>query len=59
MALISGGSKGGVSAPAQSSTMKNTPTGSGSRPVPSRYKIETSSPNNAKTLDRNPPAPLK
>jgi hypothetical protein len=45
--------------PKQTSTMKNTPVGSGCRPVPSKYKIETSAPTNAHTLDRNPPAPLK
>jgi hypothetical protein len=60
MAIISGGMKGGTRpTDLGKSTMKNTPVGSGSRPTPSRYKIETSEPENARTLDRDPPQWLK
>jgi hypothetical protein len=59
MALISGGSKGVVKPSSESSTMKNTPVGTGSRPVPSRNKIETSAHENARTLGRDVPGSLK
>lgn len=43
-------------APGQSSAKLNTSVGSGSRPGTSKMKIETSSPMDAYTLDRNPPS---
>lgn len=43
----------GTSAP------QNTAVGSGSRPTPSKYKIETSAPKNAHTLGRDVPGSLK
>lgn len=45
-------SKGAVKAPAQSSRPQNTAVGSGSRPVPSKVKIETSAPSDPRTLGR-------
>lgn len=44
-----------MKAPAQSSSKLNTSVGSGSRPGSSRFPIETSSPKDAYTLDRQPP----
>ena len=41
--------------PPQSSSKLNTSVGSGSRPGTSRFPIETSSPMDAHTLDRDPP----
>lgn len=52
MSLISGGNKGVVAPDSESSKMLKEPVGTGSRPVPSKYKIDTSSPNNPKTMDR-------
>ena len=57
MALIS--EKGGVKAPAQSSRPQNTAVGSGSRPVPSKIKIDSSAPANPKTLGRDVAGSLK
>lgn len=57
MALIS--DQGGVKAPAQSSRSQDTSVGSGSRPVPSKIKIESSAPTNPKTLGRDVPGSLK
>lgn len=57
MALIS--EQGGVKAPAQSSREQHTAVGSGSRPVPSKIKIESSAPTNPKTLGRDVPGSLK
>lgn len=53
------GSKGSVKAPAQTSASQNTAVGSGSRPTPSRIKIDTSAPENPKTLGRDVPGSLK
>lgn len=44
--------------PAQSSATQNTSVGSGSRPTPSRYKIETSAPTEPRMLDRGVPGAL-
>ena len=44
-----------MKAPGQSSAKLNTSVGSGSRPGTSRFPIMTSSPMNARTLDRDPP----
>lgn len=52
MGLIS--DHGGVKPPAQSSREQNTSVGSGSRPVPSKIKIESSAPENPLTLGRLP-----
>lgn len=57
MALIS--DKGGVKAPPQSSRPQNTSVGSGSRPVPSKIKIESSAPSEPRTLGRAPAGWLK
>ncbi len=53
MALIS--DNGGLKAPPQTSMPQNTAVGSGSRPVPSKIKIKSSAPDNARTLGRVPP----
>ena len=39
-------------APKQTSAPQNTSVGSGSRPTPSKFKIETSAPKEAHGLDR-------
>lgn len=52
-------SQGGVMPPAQSSAPQNTAVGSGSRPGSVRMPIATSAPSNPRTMDRNPPSPLK
>lgn len=57
MALIS--DQGGCKAPPQSSRPQNTAVGSGSRPVPSKIKIPSSAPMNAKTLGRDVPGSLR
>ena len=57
MALWSGADHGGVKpTDVGTSAKKNTEVGSGSRPTPSRYKIETSSPEDARTNGKDPPA---
>ncbi len=56
MALIN--STGGVKAPSQTSAPQNTAVGSGSRPTPSRIKIDTSAPADPKTLGRSVPGAL-
>lgn len=45
--------------PAQSSAPQNTSVGSGSRPTPSRIKIQSSAPSNPATLGRSTPGALK
>lgn len=50
MSLVS--DKGGVKAPAQSSRPQSTSVGSGSRPTPSKIKIDTSAPSDPKGLGR-------
>lgn len=45
-----------MKAPSQSSAKLNTSVGSGSRPGSSKFPIDTSSPMDAYTLDRNPPS---
>ena len=57
MGMIS--DQGGVKAPAQSSAPQNTSVGSGSRPTPSRIKIESSAPTSPQTLGRDVPGSLK
>ena len=57
MALIS--EHGGVKAPSQTSRMVSNPIGSGSRPVPSKVKIDSSAPHNPQTLGRDPGGALK
>ena len=57
MGMIS--DQGGVKAPAQSSAPQNTSVGSGSRPTPSRIKIELSAPTSPQTLGRDVPGSLK
>lgn len=57
MALIS--QHGGVAPPAQSSRGQNTSVGSGSRPTPSKIKIDSSAPHNPHTLGRDPGGALK
>jgi len=59
MALISDSNKGGVTPPPQTSRMNNYAVGSGSRPVPSKVKIESSAPENARTLGRDVPGWLR
>lgn len=56
MALIS--DHGGVKPPAQTSSKTHMAAGSGSRPVPSKYKIESSAPMDPKTLGRDVPGSL-
>lgn len=56
MALIS--DKGGCKAPAQTSRGQNTSVGSGSRPTPSKIKIESSAPSDPKGLGRKPAGAL-
>lgn len=48
-----------MKAPSQSSAAQNTAVGSGSRPTPSRIKIDTSAPMNPQTLGRSTPGALK
>ncbi len=57
MALIS--DHGGVKPPAQTSKKVHIPAGSGSRPVPSKTKIESSAPTEPRTLGRAPAGWLK
>ena len=57
MALFS--SKGGVKAPPQSSRPQDTRVGSSSRPTPSKIKIDTSAPEDPRTLGRAPKGWLK
>ncbi len=57
MALIS--DHGGVKAPPQTSHGQNTAVGSGSRPTPSRIKIDSSAPHKPQTLGRDPGGALK
>jgi len=52
MALFS--SKGGVKAPPQSSRPQDTRVGTSSRPTPSKIKIDTSAPEDPRTLGRAP-----
>lgn len=47
---------GGIKPPAQSSSPMHTAVGSGSRPGTVKMPIESSAPDNARTLDRDPPA---
>lgn len=47
-----------LKAPAQTSAPQNTSVGSGSRPTPSRYKIDTSAPDEPRMLDRGVPGAL-
>ena len=49
----------GVKAPAQSSKPSNHACGGGSRPVPSKYKIQTSAPTDPRGLGRRVPGALK
>lgn len=49
-----GSDSGGMKAPKQSSSKLDTSVGSGSRPGNSKFMIPTSSPMNARTLDRAP-----
>ena len=46
--------KGGVMPPSQTSSPSYTPAGSGSRPGPSKFPIETSAPADPRTM-KNPP----
>jgi hypothetical protein len=41
------------------SAMQNTSVGSGSRPTPSKFKIDTSAPEDPHTLGRDVPGSLK
>lgn len=50
---------GQVGDDSRSSAKQNTAVGSGSRPTKSSIPLEDSAPSNPKTLDRNPPSPLK
>jgi hypothetical protein len=49
----------GVKAPKQSSAKTNIACGSGSRPTPSHYKIQTSAPTDPRGLGRRVPGALK
>lgn len=60
MSIISGSTKGMPTAPdLGKSAMKNTPIGNGSRPTPSKYPIETSSPEDPHTRGADVPGSLK
>lgn len=48
-----------VKPPPQTSSRTHVDAGSGSRPTPSKYKIDTSAPANPKTLGRDVPGSLK
>jgi hypothetical protein len=48
-----------LKAPPQSSRGQGTSVGSGSRPISSRIKIETSAPSDPTTLGRDVPGSLK
>lgn len=60
MAGMFKGDKGGVRPTDVGKSAKVLePAGSGSRPTASRVEIPTSAPSDPRTLDRNPPSPLK
>lgn len=60
MAIWSGADHGGVKPEdVGTSAKKNTEVGSGSRPTPSKYKIETSAPEDAHLMKNPPPGWLK
>lgn len=56
MAIFSGSPT--LKAPTQTSAPQNTSVGSGSRPTPSKFKIETSAPMEPRMLDRGVPGAL-
>lgn len=58
-ALGSDANKGGVKAPAQSSSPSHSAVGSGSRPGASKIKIADTAPENAHTQGRAPDGWLK
>ncbi len=59
MALISGATKGNMAADGRNSRYISPATGSGSRPTPSKVKIESSAPDDPHTLGRDVPGSLK